>query len=57
MLDLIYVDVMAVALDFLEMIFVSLNINGLSHPIQTVSYVLKFRLEFVVLNQLVAVAV
>jgi len=57
MLDLIYVDVMAVALDFLEMIFVSLNINGLSHPIQTFSYALRFRLELVVLNQLMAVAV
>ncbi len=57
MLDLVYVDVMAVALDFLEMIFVSLNINGLSHPIQTFSYALRFRLELVVLNQLMAVAV
>lgn len=33
-----------------------LNRIGLSHPIQTFSYMLKFKLEFVVLNQLMAVA-
>ena len=56
MLDLIYVNVLVVASDILEMVLVWLNINGLSHPIQTFSYAVKFRLEFVVLNQLMAVA-
>ena len=56
MLDLIYINVLVVALDILEMVLVWLNINGLSHPIQTFSYALKFRLEFAVLNQLMVVA-
>ncbi|KAL8693460.1 MAG: hypothetical protein Q9218_001731 [Villophora microphyllina] len=56
MLDLIYVLVIVITLDIAMVILVFLNRVGVSHPIQTFSYILKFRLEFVVLNQLVAVA-
>ena len=56
MLDLIYVNVIIVLFDFLVVILLYLNRVGISHPIQTFSYALKFRLEFVVLNQLMAVA-
>ena len=56
MLDLIYVNILAVAFDLLTIILVYLNQLGSSHPIQVFSYALKLRLEFVALNQLMAVA-
>ncbi|KAL8777849.1 MAG: hypothetical protein Q9194_002325 [Teloschistes cf. exilis] len=56
MLDLIYVLALVVTFDIVMVILVFLNRVGISHPIQTFSYILKFRLELVVLNQLVAVA-
>lgn len=56
MLNLIYVNVLIVALGLIEMILFWLNVNGLSYPIQTFSHLLKFRLKFVVLNQIMAVA-
>ena len=56
MLDLIYVNVLAVAFDVLTIILVYLNQLGSSHPIQAFSYALKLRLEFLALNQLMAVA-
>ena len=56
MIDLIYVNVLVIVLDLVEMVLVWLIEKGLSQPIQTFSYILKFRLEFVVLNQLMAVA-
>ena len=56
MLDLIYVNVVVIAFDILEVVFVYTNQLGISHPIQSFSYILKLRLEFVVLNQLMAVA-
>ena len=55
-LDLIYVNVITIAFDILTVILVYLNQLGTSHPIQTFSYILKLRMEFVVLNQLMAVA-
>ncbi|KAL8662949.1 MAG: hypothetical protein Q9202_004272 [Teloschistes flavicans] len=55
-LDLVYVNVITITLDILAALLVYLNQTGVSHPIQTFSYILKFRLEFVVLNQLMAVA-
>ncbi|KAL8810643.1 MAG: hypothetical protein Q9200_002413 [Gallowayella weberi] len=55
-LDLIYVSVITILLDVLSTLLVYLNQTGISHPIQIFSYALKFRLEFVVLNQLMAVA-
>ncbi|KAL9598414.1 MAG: hypothetical protein Q9219_004504 [cf. Caloplaca sp. 3 TL-2023] len=55
-LDLVYVNVITIALDITSTILVYLNQTGVSHPIQIFSYILKFRLEFVVLNQLMAVA-
>ena len=56
MLDLIYVNVIAVSLDVLTVILVFLNQVGISHPVQTFSYLIKLKLEFIVLNQLMAVA-
>lgn len=56
MSDLIYVNVVAVCLDILTVVLVFLNETGISHPVQTFSYILKLKLEFMVLNQLMAVA-
>ena len=56
MRDLIYVNVILVLFDILVVILLYLNQTGISHPIQTFSYALKLKLEFVVLNQLMAVA-
>ena len=56
MTDLIYVNVIAVCFDILTVVLVYLNETGISHPIQTFSYILKLKLEFMVLNQLMAVA-
>lgn len=56
MIDLICVNVIAVCLDILTVVLVFLNQTGISHPIQTFSYILKLKLEFLVLNQLMAVA-
>ena len=56
MRDLIYVNLICIAFDVLTIIFIYLNRLGISHPVQTFSYALKFKLEFVVLNQLMAVA-
>lgn len=56
MLDLFYVFVLVVSFDIINVILVFLNRVGLSHPIQTFSYTLKLRLEFLLLNQLMAVA-
>ena len=56
MLDLIYVLILVVSLDVINIVLVFLNQTGLCHPIQTFSYILKLRLEFLVLNQLMAVA-
>lgn len=56
MTDLIYVNIIAVCLDVLTVVLVFLNQTGISHPIQTFSYILKLKLEFMVLNQLMAVA-
>ena len=56
MLDLMYVNILAVAFDVLNIILVYVNRIGISHPIQTFSYALKLRLEFIILNQLMAVA-
>ena len=56
MTDLIYVNVLAVCLDILTVVLVFLNQTGISHPVQTFSYILKLKLEFITLNQLMAVA-
>ena len=54
--DLIYVNIIAVGLDVLTVVLVFLNRTGISHPVQAFSYILKLKLEFMVLNQLMAVA-
>lgn len=56
MLDLVYVVSLATTFDVLNIILVYVNRTGISHPIQTFAYALKLRLEFIVLNQLMAVA-
>ncbi|MCJ1458187.1 hypothetical protein MMC28_008558 [Mycoblastus sanguinarius] len=56
MLDLIYVNIIAICLDVLSIALIFCNRLGLSHPIQPFSYIVKLKLEFVVLNQLMAVA-
>ena len=56
MMDLIYANIIAVLLDVLTVCLVFLNKGGVSHPVQTFSYLLKLKLEFLVLNQLMAVA-
>ncbi|KAL8648053.1 MAG: hypothetical protein Q9226_006161 [Calogaya cf. arnoldii] len=56
MVDLIYVLIVVISTDIINIVLVFLNRIGLSHPIQTFSYALKLRLEFLVLNQLMAVA-
>ena len=56
MLDLVYVNIIIVASDIVVVVLVYLNQLGVSHPVQNFSYALKLKLEFVVLNQLMAVA-
>ena len=56
MLDLIYANIIILAFDLLTVILVYLNQLGLSHPIQSFSYIFKLRMEFLVLNQLMSVA-
>ncbi|KAL8792569.1 MAG: hypothetical protein Q9195_004791 [Heterodermia aff. obscurata] len=56
MIDLIYANIVILAFDLLTVILVYLNQLGLSHPIQSFSYIFKLRLEFLVLNQLMSVA-
>ena len=56
MTDLIYVNIVAVCLDVLTVVMVFLNQTGISHPVQCFSYIIKLKLEFMVLNQLMAVA-
>ena len=56
MRDLICVNVIFISLDILEVIMIFLNEVGLGFPLQEFSYMLKFKLEFAVLNQLMAVA-
>ncbi|KAL8847778.1 MAG: hypothetical protein Q9221_007177 [Calogaya cf. arnoldii] len=55
-LDLVYVNVAVILFDIHTTILIYLNQLGTSHPVQVLSYILKFRLEFAVLNQLMAVA-
>ena len=56
MTDLIYVNVMVIAFDVLQVTLKYANQVGLGQPIQNFSYILRLRLEFIVLNQLMAVA-
>ena len=49
-------NVILVLFDVLVVILLYFNQTGISHPVQSFSYALKLKLEFVVLNQLMAVA-
>ncbi|KAG8526618.1 uncharacterized protein KY384_008819 [Bacidia gigantensis] len=50
--DLFYVLIIAVVLDIVTVVMVFFNHTGMNHAIQAFSYILKLKLEFVVLNQL-----
>ena len=56
MFDLIYVNLIVISVDIVVTVLTFLNQVNLAYPIQVFSYALKFKLEFVVLNQLMAVA-
>ena len=56
MRDLIRVNVIVIAFDLVITILIFLNQTNLSFSVQDFTYALKFKLEFVVLNQLMAVA-
>ena len=56
MYDLLYVNVIVISVDIVVTVLIFLNQVNLAYPIQVFSYALKFKLEFVVLNQLMAVA-
>ena len=56
MWDLIFVNALCITVDAITIVLVYVNQPQLYHPAQVFSYMLKFRLEFVVLNQLMAVA-
>ena len=56
MRDLVYVNAIIVLLDVLNICLVYVNRIGISHPVQTFSYAVRLRVEFIVLNQLTAVA-
>ena len=56
MWDLIYVNILCITFDTLTIVLIHLNRTGLHHSVQNFNYMLKFRLEFIVLNQLMAVA-
>ena len=56
MTDLIYVNIIAIALDIVTVLLIFLNQVGFSFAVQATSYIVKFKLEFIVLNQLMAVA-
>ena len=54
--DLIYVNIIAIFLDVVVVVLVFFDQLGIGRSIQTFSYILKLKLEFVALNQLMAVA-
>ena len=56
MRDLIYVNVLVIGFDIITIVLVYFNRTGISHPVQSFSYALKLKLEFLVLNQLMIVA-
>lgn len=56
MTDVIYVNVVVIAFDIFLVTLIYTNQGGFSVPVQTFSYILKLRLEFIVLNQLMDVA-
>ena len=56
MMDLIFVNIIVIAFDIITVLFTYTNQLGFSQPVQTFSYALKLRLEFLVLNQLMDVA-
>ena len=56
MWDLIYVILLCISIDTLTIVLIWVNQTDIQHASQNFSYMLKFRLEFVVLNQLMSVA-
>lgn len=56
MRDLIFVNVLVISMDLLVIILIFLNQANLAYPLQDFTYAFKFKIEFAVLNQLMAVA-
>ena len=56
MRDLILVNVTVICMDLLVIILIFLNQANLAYPLQDFTYAFKFKIEFAVLNQLMAVA-
>ena len=56
MRDLIFVKLICVAFDILTVVLVYLDRPAIIHSIQVFCYALKFKIEFIVLNQLMEVA-
>ena len=56
MRDLIGVNVSVVVMDLLVIILIFLNQAQVAYPMQDFTYALKYKIEFVVLNQLMAIA-
>ena len=56
MRDLILVNITVISMDLLVIILIFLNQSNLAYPLQDLTYAFKFKIEFAVLNQLMAVA-
>ena len=56
MRDLILVNVTVICMDLLVIILIFLNQANLAYPLQDLTYAFKYKIEFVVLNQLMALA-
>ena len=56
MRDLIFVNILVISMDLLVIILIFLNQANLAYPLQDFTYAFKFKIEFAVLNQLMAVA-
>ena len=54
--DLIYFNIIAISLEVLTVVLVFVNQLGISHPVQTFRYIVKLKLEFIALIQLMVVA-
>lgn len=56
MRDLIFVNALVITMDLLVIILIFLNQANLAYPLQDCIYAFKYKIEFAVLNQLMAVA-
>lgn len=56
MRDLVLVNILVISMDLLVIVLIFLNQANLAYPLQDFTYAFKFKIEFAVLNQLMAVA-